>query len=170
MALVIYKLTDVFYKTEFIVEKHDALILYADEDAPLARQLQKDLVTNVMVPDLNVILYEEFAPDVQSHFRTMAIMFKRCRYLLVLVTNNFTEASFSRYQNEIALKDSIENPSRNERVVPVWGASGIQNIVHELSILKGIEYTREVLEADRASVYGVFKKLFLHGRRAIDMS
>jgi hypothetical protein len=155
---------------EFVTEKHDALILYAEEDASLARQLQRDLATNVSIPDLNVILYDEFAPDVQSHFKTMAVLFKRCRYLLVLVTNNFTEASFSRYQNEIALKDSIENKSRSERVVPVWGVCGAQNFVSELSILKGIDYTKETLDADSASVYNIFKNLFSYGRKKIDMS
>ncbi|XP_061174559.1 uncharacterized protein LOC133183641 [Saccostrea echinata] len=154
---------------EIPAETHDALILYAEKDAPLAEQLQKDLVANVNLPNLNVILYEEFAPEVQSHFGTMTVLFQRCRYLLVLVTKNFTEASFSRFQHEIALKDSIENPEKNERVIPVWGEIGAKDIVVELSVFKGIDYSLSLQKDDRSRVFIQFEKAFEYGRKKIKM-
>lgn len=148
-------------------ETHDALILYAEKDASLAQQLQQDLVENVDLPNLNVILYEEFAPEVQSHFGTMTILFQRCRYLLVFVTKNFTEASFSKFQHEIALKDSIENSEKNERVIPVWGEIGAKDIVMELSVFKGIDYSLSLQGDDRSRVFFQFKKAFEYGRKNI---
>lgn len=88
----------------FNTETHDAILLYAEEDRPLVKHIQQQLVSNLGtdINDLNIILYEEFAPDVQSHFKTMEHLFCRCRFLFVVVTSNFRKDSLTRYQHEIA--------------------------------------------------------------------
>lgn len=147
------------------IETHDAILLYAEEDRPLVKHIQQQLVSNLGtdINDLNIILYEEFAPDVQSHFKTMEHLFCRCRFLFVVVTSNFRKDSLTRYQHEIALTDSIRNPSRNERVIPVWAEAGAQNFLHELSVLKGIDYSRGEVD------FRMFRNVFQHGRRTINL-
>lgn len=147
------------------IETHDAILLYAEEDRSLVKHIQQELMLNLCthIDDLNIVLYEEFAPDVQSHFKTMEQLFCRCRFLFVVVTSNFREDSLTRYQHEIALADSIKNPSRNERVIPVWAEVGAQNFLHELSVLKGIDYSQEEVD------FRMFKAVFQHGRRKIHL-
>lgn len=146
-------------------ETHDAILLYAEEDRPLVKHIQQQLVSNLGtdIDDLNIVLYEEFAPDVQSQFKTMEQLFCRCRFLFVVVTSNFRKDSLTRYQHEIALTDSIRNPSRNERVIPVWAEAGAQNFLHELSVLKGIDYSRGEVD------FRMFRNVFQHGRRTINL-
>lgn len=147
------------------IETHDAILLYAEEDRPLVQQIQQQLVSNLGtdIDDLNIVLYEEFAPDVQSQFKTMEQLFCRCRFLFVVVTSNFRKDSLTRYQHEIALTDSIRNPSRNERVIPLWAEAGAQNFLHELSVLKGIDYSRGEVD------FRMFRNVFQHGRRTINL-
>lgn len=145
------------------IEKHDAILLYAEDDRRLVKRIQQELMSNLGIDDLSIVLYEEFAPDVQSHFKTMEQLFCRCRFLFVVVTSNFREDSLTRYQHEIALTDSIRNPSRNERVVPVWAEAGAQNLLHELSVLKGIDFSGDEVN------FGMFKSVFDHGRKNIHL-
>lgn len=145
------------------IEKHDAILLYAEEDRRLVKRIQQELMSNLGIDDLSVVLYEEFAPDVRSHFKTMEQLFCRCRFLFVVVTSNFREDSLTRYQHEIALTDSIRNPSRNERVVPVWAEAGAQNLLHELSVLKGIDFSGDEVN------FQMFKSVFDHGRKNIHL-
>uniref|UniRef100_K1QKT5 Uncharacterized protein n=1 Tax=Magallana gigas TaxID=29159 RepID=K1QKT5_MAGGI len=53
-------------------EKHDGLLLYAKEDKPLVMDLHQKLVSNLgkYIDNLNIVLYDEFAPEVQSYFKT----------------------------------------------------------------------------------------------------
>ena len=71
------------------------------------KQFHKDLLSKVKITDLNVIIYEEFAPEVQSHFASLEIVFKKCRYLLVVVTEHLKSDRLKRYLNELALMDTI---------------------------------------------------------------
>lgn len=146
-------------------EKHDALLLYAKEDKPLVKHLQQTLLSNLGtdIDDLNIVLYEEFASEVQSYFKTTGQVFRRCRYLFVVVTSNFREDSLMRYQHEIALMDSIRNPSSKERVIPVWAEKGSQNILPELSVLRGIDYEQDQFDFQK------FKTTFQYGRRKIHL-
>lgn len=143
-------------------EIHDILILHADDDRSQAIQFSQDLKTSIDVENLNTVIFEEFAPDIQSKFRTMRVVFERCRYLFVYVTENFTEADLQRYQNEMALMDSISNPKKSERVIPVWTCENADRILPELAILIGVNFRAGVMDE---TFKNAVKKLILHGRR-----
>lgn len=81
--------------------------MYSKEDDTLVEQLHKDLLSKVKITDLNVIVYEEFAPEIQGHFSSLKIVFERCRYLLVLVTEHLKGDRLKIYLNELALMDTI---------------------------------------------------------------
>ena len=119
--------------------------------------------------DLNVVLYEEFAPDVQSSFRTMDVLFQRCRYLFVVVTKKFTDDSLREFQHQIALMDQINDPEKNDRIIPIWAENGANNFIRELSVFKGIEYIPQsyLSGKEKEMVFRKFKKLFEYGRKVI---
>ncbi|KAJ8298769.1 hypothetical protein KUTeg_022829 [Tegillarca granosa] len=143
-------------------EIHDILILHAEKDRDEVKQFSEGLRTSIDVENLNTVLFEEFAPDIQSQFRTMTVVFERCRFLFVYVTENFTQADLQRYQNEMALMDSISNPKKQERVIPVWTCEQGERILPELGILVGINYRgKEMDETFRNLV----KRLILFGRK-----
>lgn len=146
-------------------EKHDGLLLYAKEDKPLVMDLRQKLVSNLgeYIDNLNIVLYDEFAPEVQSYFKTTGQVFHRCRFLFVVVTSNFREDDLMRYQHEIAFMDSIRNPASKERVIPIWAEEGSQTILPELSVLRGIEYERNQVNIQK------FKTTFEYGRRKIHL-
>lgn len=110
-----------------------------------------------------IIFYDEFAPEVQSYFKTTGQVFHRCRFLFVVVTSNFREDDLMRYQHEIAFMDSIRNPASKERVIPIWAEEGSQTILPELSVLRGIEYERNQVNIQK------FKTTFEYGRRKIHL-
>lgn len=146
-------------------EKHDAVLLYAKDDKPLVKHLQQVLMSNLAtdIDDLNIVLYEEFVPEMQSYFKTTGEVFRRCIFLFVVVTSNFREDSLMRYQHEIALMDSIRNPSSKERVIPVWAEKGSQNILPELSVLRGIDYEGDQVDLQK------FKTTLKYGRKNIHL-
>lgn len=111
--------------------------MYADKDKKNAETLHDLLKSNSNTRNLNVVLFDYFAPDVQNIFKTTSCIFQRCRYLFILVTNNLTHDGVKRYQGQIALFESIMKQS--ERVVPIWTEDG-NNILPELSPLAGIPY------------------------------
>lgn len=115
------------------------------------------------IDDLNIVLYEEFVPEMQSYFKTTGEVFRRCIFLFVVVTSNFREDSLMRYQHEIALMDSIRNPSSKERVIPVWAEKGSQNILPELSVLRGIDYEGDQVDLQK------FKTTLKYGRKNIHL-
>lgn len=149
----------------FPTEKHDGLLLYAKEDKPLVMDLRQKLVSNLgeYIDNLNIVLYDEFAPEVQSYFKTNGQVFHSCRFLFVVVTSNFRDDSLMRYQHEIALMDCIRNSARKERVIPIWAEEGSQTILPELSVLRGIEYERNQVNIQK------FKTTFEYGRRKIHL-
>lgn len=146
-------------------EKHDGLLLYAKEDKPLVMDLHQKLVSNLgkYIDNLNIVLYDEFAPEVQSYFKTTGQVFHSCRFLFVVVTSNFREDNLMRYVHEIVLMDSIKNPASKERVIPIWAEEGSQTILPELSVLRGIEYERNQVNIQK------FKTTFQYGRREIHL-
>lgn len=99
----------------------------------------------------------------QSYFKTTGEVFRRCIFLFVVVTSNFREDSLMRYQHEIALMDSIRNPSSKERVIPVWAEKGSQNILPELSVLRGIDYEGDQVDLQK------FKTTLKYGRKNIHL-
>ena len=152
-----------------MAEIHDALILHAKEDETLVKQLQTDLLSNVEITELNVVLYRDFAPEVQSHFESMEILFNRCRYMLVVVTEHFKKDEFKIYQNAMALMDSIRKKEIKGRIIPVWAEAGADSLILNLSVLKGIEYKplSDFTEDEKERAFKQFKKLFEHGRKCI---
>lgn len=149
----------------FSTEKHDGLLLYAKEDKPLVMDLHQKLVSNLgkYIDNLNIVLYDEFAPEVQSYFKTTGQVFHSCRFLFVVVTSNFREDNLMRYVHELVLMDSIKNPASKERVIPIWAEEGSQTILPELSVLRGIEYERNQVDIQK------FKTTFQYGRRKIHL-
>lgn len=149
----------------FSTEKHDAVLLYAKDDKPLVKQLQQVLMSNLATDfdDLHIVLYEEFVPEIQSYFKATGEVFRRCRFVFVVVTSNFRKDNLMRYQHEIALMDSIKKPSSKERVIPVWAEKGSQNILPELSVLRGIDYEEDQVDLQ------MFKTTFKYGRKNIHL-
>lgn len=117
--------------------EHDVLLMYADKDKKNAETLHDLLKSNSNTGNLNVVLFDYFAPDVQNIFKITSCIFQRCRYLFILVTTNLRDDGVKRYQGQIALIDSIMK--QRERVVPIWTEEG-NNILPELSPLTGIPY------------------------------
>lgn len=111
--------------------------MYADKDKKNAETLHDLLKSNSNTGNLNVVLFDYFAPDVQNIFKITSCIFQRCRYLFILVTTNLRDDGVKRYQGQIALIDSIMK--QRERVVPIWTEEG-NNILPELSPLTGISY------------------------------
>lgn len=111
--------------------------MYADKDKKNAETLHDLLKSNSNTGNLNVVLFDYFAPDVQNIFKITSCIFQRCRYLFILVTTNLRDDGVKRYQGQIALIDSIMK--QRERVVPIWTEEG-NNILPELSPLTCIPY------------------------------
>lgn len=111
--------------------------MYADKDKKNAETLHDLLKSNSNTGNLNVVLFDYFAPDVQNIFKITSCIFQRCRYLFILVTTNLRDDGVKRYQGQIALIDSIMK--QRERVVLIWTEEG-NNILPELSPLTGIPY------------------------------
>lgn len=151
-----------------MAEIHDALILHAKEDDVLGKQFHCDLLSNVKMTDLNVILYEEFALG-QTHCGSLEILFKRCRYLLVVVTKNFERDRLMRYLNELAIIDSVIYREIQGRVIPVWAETGADLFIQALRPFKGIEYTpkSDFTEEEKSKVFEKFEKLFEFGKKNI---
>ena len=120
------------------------------------------------ITDLNVIAYEEFAPEVQGHFASLKIVFERCRYLLVVVTEHLKGDRLKKYLNELALMDTIISDEKKGRLIPVWAENGADRFIHALTVLKGIEYIpRSDFTEENDRVFKIFTKLFEHGRKSI---
>ena len=158
----------ILFPLQFFAEIHDALILHSKEDETLVKQFHKDLLSKVKITDLNVIVYEEFAPEVQDHFATLKIVFERCRYLLVGVTEHFKGDRLIKYLNELALMDTIIYEEKKGRLIPVWAENGADRFIHELTVFKGIKYMpRSDFTEENHRVFNIFQKLFEHGRKCI---
>ena len=120
---------------------HDGVILYAKEDREAVLEFKRFLESKPKVGDVNIALYEDFAPEIQNLFRTINVVFDRCRYVFVYVTENFQQSCLDRYQQEIALIDSIENPEKNERIIPVNGCNmHAGKLLQELCPLVPLDY------------------------------
>lgn len=115
-------------------------MLHADEDRDFAIELKQQLtrksISDTCTRFLNVILIEEFVPEIQSKLLTIQYVFKRCKYLFVLVTSNLKKDRLKRYQEQLALIDSIQNDP--DRVIPIWAEHKADTILFEFSVLKGI--------------------------------
>ena len=150
-----------------MTEIHDALILHAEEDDTLVKQFHSDLLSNVKMADLNVIIYEEFAPDVQSHFESLEILFERCRYLLVVVTTRFKTDPLKKFLQGLALMDAITEEKIKGRLIPVWAETGAESLIHALRSFKGIRYMprSDFTEEEKSTHFKQFKELFERGRK-----
>lgn len=126
-------------------ETYDILLLHAEEDRDFAMELRQQLVKNSISDTctrfLDVILIEEFIPEVQSEISTIEYVFKRCKYLFVLVTSNLKDDPRKRFLGELALIESIQN--RRDGVIPIWAEHGARNLIFELKPFKGIDCTQK---------------------------
>lgn len=138
-------------------EIYDILLLHADEDRDFAMELKQQLIKNSISDTctrfLNVVLIEEFVPEVQSKLLTIECVFERCKFLFVLVTSNLKNDRLKRYQEQLALIDSIENVPG--RVIPIWAEHEANKFIYELSVLKGIHCTLQ-----KPINFQVIKRLF----------
>lgn len=136
-------------------------MLHADEDRDFAITLREQLtrkpISDTCARFLNVILIEEFVPEVQSKLLTIDYVFKRCKYLFVLVTSNLKNDNLKRYQEQLALIDSIENDL--DRVIPIWAEHKADKMFCEFSPLKGIHCTLQ-----RPIHFQVIRRLFKSAR------
>lgn len=135
--------------------------MHADEDRDFAITLREQLtrkpISDTCARFLNVILIEEFVPEVQSKLLTIDYVFKRCKYLFVLVTSNLKNDNLKRYQEQLALIDSIENDL--DRVIPIWAEHKADKMFCEFSPLKGIHCTLQ-----RPIHFQVIRRLFKSAR------
>lgn len=115
------------------------------KDRVMAKELKHQLtripISNKCTRFLDVILMEEFLPEVQSEILTMEYVFKKCRYLFVIVTTNLKNDRVKRFQGELALLDSIEKGI--DGVIPVWAEQGAKKLIFELKTFKGIDYLQK---------------------------
>lgn len=135
-------------------EKYDVLLLHSINDRVMAKELKHQL-TRIPISDtrlLDVILMEEFLPEVQSEILTMEYVFQKCQYLFVLVTSNLKNDRVKRFQGELALLDSIENGY--DGVIPVWAEQGAKKLIFELKTFKGIDYLQKEINVQ------MIKRLF----------
>lgn len=128
--------------------------MYADKDKNYATSLHKLLQLHPNTKNLNVVLFDYFAPEVQNIFKIPELIFKRCAYLFLLVTSNLKNDSVKRYQGHIALIDSIKN--NYERVIPIWAEKGAKQFLSEVGPLSGISYIEGQLDFQRIEL--LFKK------------
>lgn len=135
-------------------EKYDVILLHSINDSVMAKELKHHL-TRIPILDtrlLDVILMEEFLPEVQSEILTMEYVFQKCQYLFVLVTSNLKNDRVKRFQGVLALLDSIENGY--DRVIPVWAEQGAKKLIFELKTFKGIYYLQKEINVQ------MIKRLF----------
>lgn len=141
--------------------EHDVLVMYADKDKNYATSLHKLLQLHPNTKNLNVVLFDYFAPEVQNIFKIPELIFKRCAYLFLLVTSNLKNDSVKRYQGHIALIDSIKN--NYERVIPIWAEKGAKQFLSEVGPLSGISYIEGQLDFQRIEL--LFKKKSIMTKR-----
>lgn len=131
------------------------------EDRVIAKEFKHQLtrkpILNSCTRFLNVIIIEEFLPEVQSEIITMEDVFEKCRYLFVLVTSNLKNDRLKRFQGELALLDSIENG--RDGVIPIWAEPGAKKLIFELKTFKGIDYVQK--EINISLIKRLFERHYL---------
>lgn len=152
-----------FFFNFCFTETYDILLLHAEEDRDFAMELREQLVKNSISDTctrfLDVILIEEFIPEVQSEISTIEYVFKRCKYLFVLVTSNLKDDPRKRFLGELALIESIQN--RRDGVIPIWAERGARNLIFELKPFKGIDCIQKQINFQQFSSKGIISKMNL---------
>ena len=137
------------YTSYYVVDQtHDVLILHAtsgnndgDGDRETAIQFYRYLESLNL--GINVVLYENFRPMDGGHFRAMEKVFDYCRYVCIMVTENLAPdaSALDSYLADMALTDSITDPTKNNRIVPVW-CSNVRPLA--FAPLTGLDYFGEI--------------------------
>ena len=91
-----------------------------------------------------------------GHFTVVEKVFDYCRYVCIMVTENLTHdaSALDKYLTDMALTDSITDPTKKDRIVPVW-CSNVRPAA--FAPLTGLDYFGEIHGKEREYIDKDFK-------------
>lgn len=112
------------------------MLLYAEDDRDQAVLVLEDLKT--IAPTRSIVLEEELPLGKYKEFDLNYII-EKCRYVLILATENFNEDAVGRYRANIVLRNFIMQ--NQARLAPLWlKAKTDRTVAHEIAVLTGLSY------------------------------
>jgi hypothetical protein len=157
------------YSASLAQFEFDCLILHADTDSRAAGTFKHHLQEVVSITNFRVAVYAEFAHPGQTPFDPLNTVFEKAFYVFVYISSNFTADTLSQFQSQMCLLDSLRDPIKLSRVIPVWSsgdAKASKDAPLELSTLRGIPYWQYVdhPEDDKSIYINSLHRLFTQGR------
>ncbi|KAK3591074.1 hypothetical protein CHS0354_005468 [Potamilus streckersoni] len=151
-------------------DHYDVLIIHDDsnETNTMVYKYRDHLITDLEVEDVQVELIGNIGIG-QSHFNAMEDIFDRYRHIFIFLTQNFTEDTLTHFKMQMGLMQSLQDPQKRGRIIPIWMAKEkekTQKYPRELVLLAGVHYWRFYDDSYKTMYIKSMQRLIWKGRNS----